>query len=232
MDSVLAKRLKLGIKLSFAISLLKINHSKLSKRILRKFNPLKFIFGQAIPDVIATHCEINDKQGVGILIQRLFPKSDNNSPIRSKNLYGGRQKFGFAHACLSYSDGEHVAETGKVEDVRPYFAQSVAMCAPLSSGSGSKYKLLEALSAGVPIVCSSLALEWLSLTPEVCLLSTNTDQDVASALLRLMNDTALGARLAHQGRALVSQHYSWDVSLQGIDQWLNVMASMPKRITQ
>ncbi|WP_397193542.1 glycosyltransferase [Nodosilinea sp. FACHB-141] len=72
-------------------------------------------------------------------------------------------------------------------------AQSVAICAPLSSGSGTNYKPLEASSAGVPVVFSSLPLKGPNSTPGVHLSRSDTAQDVASALLRLMNNTALRA---------------------------------------
>lgn len=130
---------------------------------------------------------------------------------------------------LDYSDGEHVVVTGKVEDVRPYLAQSTVMCAPLSSGSGTKYKILEALSAGVPVVCSSLALEGLNLAPNEHLLSADEDQEVASAILKLIANPDLGTRLARQGRNLIDQEYSWDMSLQGIGPWLDAIAHLPKR---
>lgn len=130
---------------------------------------------------------------------------------------------------LSYSDDDRVIVTGKVEDVRPYLAQSAVMCAPLSSGSGTKYKILEALSAGVPVVCSGLALEGLNLQPDIHLLQADTDKDITTSILRLILDSDLATRLAHQGRALIEQEYAWDRSLQSIDKWLDLLTHLPKR---
>ena len=44
-------------------------------------------------DVVITHCEINERQGVGILLKRLFPNSDQIFSVRSHNLYDGQQNF-------------------------------------------------------------------------------------------------------------------------------------------
>lgn len=130
---------------------------------------------------------------------------------------------------LDYSDGDRVIVTSKVKDVRPYLAQSVAMCAPLSSGSGTKYKILESLSAGVPVVCSSLALEGLNLQPDIHVLQADTSQDIAAKILRLIVDSDLGSRIARRGRTLVEQEYSWDRSLQGMEEWLDLLSRLPKR---
>ncbi|MBW4460010.1 MAG: glycosyltransferase [Nodosilinea sp. WJT8-NPBG4] len=166
-----------------------------------------------------------NRQAALRLIQKIMPLVRQQQP--NVRLWIVGQAPG--EDLLSYNDGEHVFVTGKVEDVRPYLAQSTAMCAPLSSGSGTKYKILEALSAGVPVVCSSLALEGLNLTPNEHLLSADEDQEVASAILKLIADPVFGARLAWQGRNLIDQEYSWDNSLQGIGPWLDAIAHLPKR---
>ena len=129
---------------------------------------------------------------------------------------------------LSYGDEERVTVTGKVEDVRPYLAQSIAMCAPLTSGSGTKYKVLEALSAGTPVVCSSLALEGLNLKPDVHALVADSDEDLAKAILRLILDHDSVSSLTESGRALIEREYSWDANLEGIEQWLKLVTHLPK----
>jgi len=101
---ILATQVGLRSRLSAKLSALKAKQEKLRRKISRKLNPLKFAFGQATPDIIVSHCEVNNNQGVGILLSRLFTDSDNIFSLRSRNLYDGRQKFGFAHACLSHSD--------------------------------------------------------------------------------------------------------------------------------
>lgn len=53
-------------------------------------------------DAIVAHIEINDRHGVGVLLQRLFSDTPNVVSIRSKNYYGGRQDFGVMHACISH----------------------------------------------------------------------------------------------------------------------------------
>jgi hypothetical protein len=104
MDSLFAKQSVLRVKLAAKIEALKAKQAKLKAKISSKLNPLKFTFGKATPDIIIAHCEVNDRQGVGILLKRLFPDTENIFSLRSRDLYDGHQDFGFANACLSYPD--------------------------------------------------------------------------------------------------------------------------------
>ena len=49
--------------------------------------------------------------------------------------------------------------TGFVEDPSPHFSRCSLVVAPLLAGAGVKFKVLEALSAGVPVIGTPIALE-------------------------------------------------------------------------
>jgi glycosyltransferase involved in cell wall biosynthesis len=132
-------------------------------------------------------------------------------------------------ALLAQSDGKSTVVTGTVDDVRPYLARASAVCVPLIAGSGTKYKLLEALSAGAPVVCSPLAVEGLELADEQHLLVAESDEGLATALRRLIDDPPLARRLAAEGRRMVETRYAWDANLPRLDGWLDQMAALPKR---
>ena len=53
-------------------------------------------------DAIVAHIEVNDRHGVGVLIERLFGKQQKILSIRSKNFYEGRQTFGAKHVRISH----------------------------------------------------------------------------------------------------------------------------------
>jgi len=114
MNRMPSKQLGLKIKLLSKINSLKVKQGKFRESLSIKFNPLKFVFGFATPDIIVSHCEVNDRQGVGILLGRLFPNSESIFSLRSRNLYNGHQKFGFAHACISHRNQTPKAVSSKV----------------------------------------------------------------------------------------------------------------------
>jgi glycosyltransferase involved in cell wall biosynthesis len=126
-------------------------------------------------------------------------------------------------------DGAGVVVTGKVEDVRPYLSAAAVSCVPLLAGSGTKYKVLEALSAGVPVVCSPLGAEGLDLTDEEHLLVGRTDAELADGVARILGNPNLAAGLARRGRAQVQCLYTWDVALAGLGPWLACLGKLPLR---
>jgi len=126
-------------------------------------------------------------------------------------------------------DGARVVVAGNVPDVRPYLASAAVSCVPLMAGSGTKYKILEALSGGVPVVCSPIGAEGLALGDGDELLIGRTDEELAGAVSRVLSDPALSGRLARQGRARIEQLYCWDVALSGLRPWLAAVAEMPRR---
>ena len=131
-------------------------------------------------------------------------------------------------SLVARGDGALTLVTGAVEDVRPYLSEAAVACLPLVSGSGTKYKLLEALSAGTPVVCSPLAAEGLSVEHERHLLLAESDEGMAAAILRLLAQPADAVRLAHEGRRLVEARYAWDAILARLDPWLQAVSERPR----
>ena len=127
------------------------------------------------------------------------------------------------------SDGQRIVVTGRVDDIRPYLASASVGCVPLSAGSGTKYKVLEALSAGMPLVCTPLSIEGLELEEGKHLLLGNDDEEVASALMRLLEQPDLVKEITRQGNEWVKQRYAWDVILPRMDGWLDALRAMPLR---
>jgi FkbM family methyltransferase len=52
-------------------------------------------------DVVVTCCEVSDKHGTGILVQRIFQDDSRILSVRGVNYYGGIQSFGRVQSCLS-----------------------------------------------------------------------------------------------------------------------------------
>src|SRR5262249_25800698 len=99
---------------------------------------------------------------------------------------------------------------GAVDDLRPLYARSSAVVAPIFWGSGVRIKLLEALACGLPIVTTALAAEGIDLRHEQSALFAERPADFAAAIVGLLSDSALRARLGAAGRAVAERDYDWD----------------------
>lgn len=109
--------------------------------------------------------------------------------------------------ALGRVEGVHV--TGEVPDVRPWLAGSRVYACPMTSGTGIKNKLLEALACGVPSVATPLATQGLDVSTGHELLVAETDEAFAAAVLRVLEDDDLAARLGAAGRAYVLDRHDW-----------------------
>jgi glycosyltransferase involved in cell wall biosynthesis len=107
---------------------------------------------------------------------------------------------------LDELDGVHV--TGEVPDVRPWLWRAEVYACPMLSGTGIKNKLLEALACGSPCVATPLSCQGTSLEHERDLLVAEADE-MADAIVRLLDDVTLRARLARAGRDYVVDRHSW-----------------------
>jgi glycosyltransferase involved in cell wall biosynthesis len=104
---------------------------------------------------------------------------------------------------------ESVKVTGRVPDVRPYLARAAAFVSPLRLGAGIKNKILEALAVGCPVVATPLSIDGIAVRDRHEVLIAKSDAEIVTAITRLLTDPALQTTLAHNGRAVVEQQYSW-----------------------
>ncbi|MEZ5317470.1 MAG: glycosyltransferase family 4 protein [Vicinamibacterales bacterium] len=102
-----------------------------------------------------------------------------------------------------------VTFTGRVPDVEPLLRESLACVVPLRFGGGTRLKVLHAMACGVPVVSTDKGVEGLDVTPERDVLTGETPAALAAQIGRLVEDPALGRRLAVEAHALVARRYDW-----------------------
>jgi glycosyltransferase involved in cell wall biosynthesis len=100
---------------------------------------------------------------------------------------------------------------GEVIDVLPHYRESgVAIC-PLLSGSGTRLKILEAMSAGNPVVSTAIGCEGLQLRDGCEILIRNEPQSFADGVVDLMGREEHFHRQRLAARVTVESRYDWRV---------------------
>jgi polysaccharide biosynthesis protein PslH len=99
---------------------------------------------------------------------------------------------------------------GTLDDLRPCYAKASLVVAPIFWGSGVRIKILDALSYGMPLVTTAQAAEGIDLRHEQSALFAERPAEFAAAIVRLLEDATLRARLSAAGRAVVERDYDWD----------------------
>ncbi len=117
-----------------------------------------------------------------------------------------------ALVALGKDPSSGVIVKGLVDDTRPYLHQATMFVCPLRSGSGTRFKLLEALACGLPVVSTTIGAEGLNAQHERHMLLADTPQTFAEAVLRLIEAPNFAAKLGAEGRAWVVAHHAWEHS--------------------
>jgi len=118
--------------------------------------------------------------------------------------------------------------TGWVGDVRPILEEASVACVPLVSGSGTKLKVLEAMSSGLPLVTTSVGAEGIDIEDGEHALIRETDVEIADGIVLLIADAELAGNLASSARSLVEARYSWESILDPLEAWLQRVKLLPR----
>lgn len=149
-------------------------------------------------------------------LKDIFPQIKARRPGASLKITGRNDGVPLEHLPLDHG----VQLTGYLDDVRPAIAQSWICVVPLLVGGGTRLKVLEAMALGTPVVATSKGAEGLEISPGQDILIADEPTEFAEAVVRLLGDPDLRAKLAANGRRLVEQRYSWQTCAQELEQLL------------
>ena len=100
---------------------------------------------------------------------------------------------------------------GHVDDVRPYFADSLAMICPIQDGGRTRLKVLDAMAMGMPIVSTTIGCEGIDAANEEELLIADTPEEFNDMINKIYTDDELRASLGTRARDKVESRYSWSI---------------------
>jgi glycosyltransferase involved in cell wall biosynthesis len=90
------------------------------------------------------------------------------------------------------------------------------MAVPLTVGSGSRFKILEAFACGAPVVSTPKGTEGLDAIAGTHYLSASEPAEFATSIKELVNDRSTRDRLTHAARQLVDERYSVPALARGL----------------
>jgi polysaccharide biosynthesis protein PslH len=145
---------------------------------------------------------------------RIWPRVRENAPGVEWRLLGSNPE-----AVARFTGGDpRIRVVGPVDDAVAHLAEAKVCIAPLLSGSGTRFKILEAWAAGRAVVSTTLGAEGLGARHEEHLLLADDPNDFADAVLRLWNDTSLRVRLGDAGRSHYEDRFTWSAAWRKLDE--------------
>jgi glycosyltransferase involved in cell wall biosynthesis len=114
-------------------------------------------------------------------------------------------------AVKRYTSGDpRIQATGPVDDAVRELAKSRAAVVPVLAGSGTRFKILEAWAAGIPVVSSTVGAEGLPARDGENILIADTGPAFAETVSRLLASPALRERIGMAGRRSQVREFTWD----------------------
>lgn len=112
-------------------------------------------------------------------------------------------------AITALDDRSNIQVSPNVADIRPFIQSCAVYVCPLRMGSGTRLKLLQALSARRAVVSTGLGAAGLNGVSGQHLIIADSAAAFAEAVIDLLNDPARRAALGSSGYDLVSTEYNW-----------------------
>ena len=109
-----------------------------------------------------------------------------------------------------YED-DSIVFSGAVEDVKPWYNKAAVVIVPLLTGSGTRLKVLEGMSLGVPVISTALGAEGIECTNEKDIQLFDEPIQFSNGLSALLKDKNKRIFLKNNARKLVEEKYDWNV---------------------
>lgn len=110
---------------------------------------------------------------------------------------------------------------GRVPDLAPWLGRCLASIAPLRFGAGVKGKINMAMSHGVPVIATTLAVEGMQLRRDHDVLVADDGYAFADAVRRLHDDAALWDALSRHGMDNIRRHFSPELAAAALSHALD-----------
>ncbi len=146
-----------------------------------------------------------NEDAVAFFADEVFPRIQEKVPDVAFSIVGGNP----SGRVQKLAERDGVLVTGRVPEIKPYFAEATVFVVPLRIGSGTRLKILEALAMGKAIVSTSVGAEGLDLKNGEEIFIADEPEAFADAVTRLLTDAELRRRIGENGRARVERDYDW-----------------------
>lgn len=143
--------------------------------------------------------------GVLFFMKEIWPELKSDYP-QLKFVIAGQRPI----AQIENLASEKVEVTGFVQDIRTAYSRASVVIAPLRFGAGTQNKVLEAMSMGIPVVCSDIGFEGLGIQSGDGVIKAERKEEFIVAIKKLLDSQELRKEMGEKGREVAVKNYGWD----------------------
>lgn len=157
---------------------------------------------------------ISNKESIKHYIENIHRLVNSSNPEVKLDIIGGGDTE-YVKKLSQHDDSINVL--GYVEDIQSYAEKSGIFIAPITSGGGTKLKVIEAMAFGKAIVTTSIGCEGISGTDGKEYVVADTADEFAKAIIHLINNDDLRFQLGNNARKFVKKQYDWKIIKEKLD---------------
>lgn len=161
-----------------------------------------------------------NRDAVKYLLTQIWPKIKAQVP-QARLLIVGRE----ADKHFSSREDKSIKIYANVPDIRKFYQEATCLLAPIRKGGGTKYKILEAMASGLPVVTTSIGAEGLEIENNKNVKIADTPTNLAKGTYEILINKEQSQSLAKNARELIENKYSWDSIAEKLNFLYNEIAN-------
>ncbi len=147
---------------------------------------------------------LQNREAVMILVKQIWPQISAKLP-QARLWIVGRYP---GDEILALGD-ERVKIMSDIDDIRDVYKQAHLMIAPIYGPGGTRYKILEAMAVGVPVITTPQGIEGLGVRNRKEAIIEASWEKMAQAALNLIANKNKYGEIAKNANEFVRRNYNW-----------------------
>ncbi len=152
---------------------------------------------------LSTHA---NKEGISWFYNEVFPLLKNVKPDLKITIIGNNADLADYKTLINDNS---INFEGYVESVVPFYLKASVAIVPLLTGSGTRLKILEAMSMGTPVVSTNIGAEGIGCSNDINILISDAAKGFADAIHYLLDNEIKFEEIRANAVNFVNEKYDW-----------------------
>lgn len=148
---------------------------------------------------------LQNREAVATLIKEVWPKIISKIPQIKLWIVGQNPTSEITSLAT-----DNIIIDQSVKDIRVAYLNSDVLLAPIHGSGGTRFKILEAMASGIPVVTTSIGIEGIDAENEKEVLIRDNSEKMADSVVKLLKDRFYYQDLTTRARNLVKENYNWE----------------------
>lgn len=147
-----------------------------------------------------------NRDAVDFLYHEIWPRIKEKIPNCKLRIVGRHP----TPEIKKLAEEKNIDVDDKVDDIREAYASADVLLAPIRSGRGTKYKILEAMASGTPVVATKLGIEGIAARNMKEAIIEDSPFGLARSTVEILSDEKRAKQLAQAAKKLILSKYNWE----------------------